>query len=114
DSPREFTLKRNESEAFERFDLLPLDLTVKQRVVLTVAAVDSCTVRQGNTSSNAAATAGPTGGEGINPNAHRSQGVKFVLTIIPDEELLSMLYARELGLRKRMEQIVSESKLTLK
>ena len=46
--------------------------------------------------------------------AHRTQGLKYVFTIIPEEELLSMLYGRELNLRKRVEQIVTESKTSLK
>ena len=112
--PRDFTLQRNDKEAFERFDVLPLDLSVKQRLTVTVAAVDSCTVPSGSTASQTAPTNRASDWPDANPNAHRSQGLKFVFTIISEEELLSMLYGRELGLRKRMEQIVSESKSTLK
>ncbi len=110
--PREFTLMRSETDPFERFEVQPLDLSIKQRLTLTVAAFDACTVP-----SAAANAASPTGPE-LNPdpstNAHRAQGLKFVFTIIPEEELLSMLYGRELNLRKRVEQIVSESKASLK
>ena len=110
---REFMLQRAENEPYERFDVLPLDLSIKQRLILTVFAVDACTVP-------AAAPTGSsstTGDKGSTANAmttHRSQGLKFSFTIIPEEELLSMLYGRELNLRKRVEQIISESKATLK
>lgn len=108
DEPREFTLQRAQEEPFERFDVLPLDLSIKQRLTLTVAAVDACTVP----------SAIPAAAVDANPSkataAHRTQGLKFVFTIIPEEELLSMLYGRELNLRKRVEQIVTECKTSLK
>lgn len=104
--PREFTLQRSEAEVYERFDVLPLDLSIKQRLVLTVYALDACTVP--STASS------PVASDSNNGNAHRSQGLKFTFSIIPEEELLSMLYGRELNLRKRVEQIISESKATLK
>lgn len=102
-TPREFTLKRAENEVFERFDVLPLDLAMKQRLTLTIAATDACTV--------AAISAGGTGSPST---AHHAQGVKYVFTIIPEEELLSMLYSRELGLRRRVEQIITETRTSLK
>lgn len=105
-TPKEFTLQRSEKEPYERFDVAPLDLSIKQRLTLTVSATDACTVSNSNDpKTTAAGTAGM---------AHRAQGLKYVFTIIPDEELLSMLVARELGLRKRMEQIVSECKTSQK
>ncbi len=110
--PREFILQRSEIEAFERFDVLPLDLSIKQRLTLTVAALDACSVP---TSSFQGSTI-PGGEVNIasqSATAHRAQGLKFVFVIIPEEELLSMLYGRELNLRKRVEQIISESKATL-
>lgn len=85
---REFVLARSDTEPFERFDLLPLDLSVKQKVVLTVVARD--------------------GDQLTGPHQQRSQ--KFVFTVVPVEELLSLLYAKELNLRKRFEQILSELK----
>ncbi|WP_373650673.1 hypothetical protein [Schlesneria sp. DSM 10557] len=109
---REFTLQRAENEEFERFDVLPLDLSTKQRLTLTVSALDGCTVsdggplQPGDPSAMGDAAPAPSA-------AHRSQGIKFTFTIIPEEELLSMLYGRELNLRKRVEQIISECKGTL-
>ena len=102
---REFTLQRAENEAYERFDVLPLDLSIKQRLTVAVSALDGCTVP--------VPTPGDSSKEPVSA-AHRSSGLKFVFTIIPEEELLSMLYGRELNLRKRVEQIISESKSALK
>ncbi len=86
DIVREFTLSRTESEQFERFDVLPLDLSVKQKLALTVMAEDA--------------------DDWKGPNHQRSQ--KFLFTIVPVEELLSLLYAKELNLRRRFEQIIAE------
>ncbi len=85
---REFTLSRSPGEAFEPFDVLPLDLSLKQRLTITVHATDGDTL--------------------YGPNEQRSQ--KFVFNIVSVEELLSLLYAKELNLRKRFEQIVTELK----
>lgn len=109
ESVREFTLQRSENELFERFDVLPLDLSIKQKLTLAVSARDGCTLPSTllphqSTSDNL--NSGVT--------AHRTLGLRFVFTIIPEEELLSMLYGRELNLRKRVEQIISESKAALK
>lgn len=86
--PREFELSRSASERYERFDVLPLDLSVKQRLSLTVWSAD--------------------GDNLYGPNESRSQ--KFVFTVVPVEELLSLLYEREINLRKRFEQLLSELK----
>ena len=110
--PREFALQRSENEAYERFDVLPLDLSIKQRLTLTVTALDSCTVPS-SSSIGSPVSVGEGNVASQSTTAHRSQGLKFVFVIIPEEELLSMLYGRELNLRKRVEQIISESKTTL-
>lgn len=89
-SLREFALRRAEDELFERFDVLPLDLSIKQRLTLTVSALDGCTVGE----------------------AHRALGQKYVFNIVSEEELLSMLYMREINIRKRFEQIITEMKQT--
>lgn len=109
DNPREYVLRRNENESFERFDVQPLDLSIKQRLILTVAAFDNCAIPTANANP-------PTSSHEDSPSstAHKAQGLKYIFTIIPEEELLSMLYARELNLRKRVEQILSESKASLK
>ncbi len=115
DGPREFALQRADNEAFERFDVLPLDLSIKQRLTLTVSAIDACTVPATVHPAPTLLTASDNNtNQPIAPAAHRSLGLKFVFTIIPEEELLSMLYGRELNLRKRVEQIIAESKATLK
>ena len=110
---RTFSLQRNEQEIYERFDVQPLDLSIKQRLTLTVAALDGCTVPSMGLP-HFQANAGQTPDAPQPSFAHRATGLKFVLTIIPEEELLSMLYGRELNLRKRIEQIIAESKITLK
>ncbi len=89
-SLREFELRRAEEEPFERFDVLPLDLSIKQRLTVAVSALDGCTVGE----------------------AHRALGQKYVFTIVSEEELLSMLYVREINIRKRFEQIITEMKQT--
>lgn len=83
---REFVLSRTESEQFERFDVLPLDLSVKQKLALTVIAEDA--------------------DDWKGPNSQRSQ--KFLFTIVSVEELLSLIYDKELNLRRRFEQIITE------
>jgi hypothetical protein len=85
---REFELARSANEPYERFDVLPLDLQHQQKLTLSVVAVDGDTL--------------------VGPNEQRSQ--KFVFTVVPVEELLSLLYAKELNLRKRFEQILTELK----
>lgn len=72
-----------------RFDVLPLNLEVKQRLVVTVVATDRDTV---------------TG-----PHEGRSQ--RFAFTVVSVDELLSLLYAKELNLRKRFEQLISEMRV---
>jgi hypothetical protein len=90
--PLEFSLQRAESEPFERFDVLPLDLSVGDRLTLTLVAADA------------------------NPMADRpvQRSPPFTLQVVTVEELLSQLYAKEINLRKRCEQIVSELQAGLK
>lgn len=83
---REWMLMRSADEPYERFDLLPLELSPKQKLVLTVVAED--------------------GDPFTGPHQQRSQ--HFVFTIVTAEELLTLLYARELNLRRRFEQIMNE------
>ena len=84
--PREYPLALSEREPFVRFDVLPLNLSLKQRLIVTVVAED---------------------GDNLSgPHFGRSQ--RFAFTIVPVEELQSLLYAKELNLRKRFEQIISE------
>ncbi len=88
--PREFKLQSDDDDPTERFEILKMDLTVGQKLTLTVVAEDA---------------------DNLNgPHVSRSQ--KFTFRIVSNEELLSLLYQRELNLRKRFEQIISEVKQT--
>ncbi len=115
-SVREFTLRRSEKEPFERFDVLPLDLSIGRRLTLVVSAIDACTVvepkkvvPQVKTAAGIAIDEAQTDAASELP-AHRAFGLKYVFTIVTEEELLSMLYAREINIRKRFEQIIAELK----
>jgi len=85
-SPKSFTLQRGEDQPVEHFEVLPLDLAVGQKLTLTVYAQD---------------------GDNLN-GPHTSRGEQYVFQIVSDEDLLSLIYARELNLRRRFEQIISE------
>lgn len=88
--PREFKLQEDDNDPTERFEILKMDLEIGQKLTLTVVAEDA---------------------DNLNgPHVSRSQ--KFTFKIVSNEELLSLLYQRELNLRKRFEQIISEVKQT--
>lgn len=90
DEPREFKLQSSDDDPTERFEILKMDLSVGQKLTLTVVAEDA---------------------DNLNgPHVARSQ--KFSFKIVSNEELLSLLYQRELNLRRRFEQIISEVKQT--
>ncbi len=90
--PKRFQLARNKAQQFEQFEVLPLDLSIGQKLALTVHAED---------------------GDNLNgPNA--SRGERYVFKIVSNEELLTLLYGRELNLRRRFEQIISEVQDTRK
>jgi len=84
--PLDFKLRRAPDQEFERFDVLPMDLAVGQKLRLTVYAED---------------------GDNLN-GPHSQRGQVFVFTIVSSEELLSQLYIKELNLRRRFEQIIKE------
>ena len=110
-SLREFALRRAEEEPFERFDVLPLDLSIKQRLTVAVSALDGCTVAEGP--GKGVPSAERRDNENATPlTAHRALGQKYVFNIVSEEELLSMLYVREINIRKRFEQIITEMKQT--
>jgi len=72
----------------ETFDVLDLDLSLGQKITLSVVAVD---------------------GDDLNgPHEKRSEATQF--QIVSPEELLSLISARELNLRNRFEQILTEVK----
>ncbi|MEX2286910.1 MAG: hypothetical protein WD648_07465 [Planctomycetaceae bacterium] len=86
DYVREFTLKREEGQEFERFEVLKLALQNGQKLTLTVYAED---------------------GDNLNgPNTSRSDTYAF--KIVSNEELLTILYGKELNLRRQFEQIIKE------
>jgi len=85
-NPKEYVFRRNESDRSERFEVLPLELPVGQRLTLCVTAED---------------------GDNLN-GPHLSRGEQYVFQIVSDEELLSLLYVKEVNLRERFEKIIGE------
>jgi hypothetical protein len=85
-TPKEFALRREESDNTERFEVLPLELKVGQRLILSVFAQD---------------------GDNLN-GPHSTRSEEYVFQIVSDEELLSLLYVKEVNLRERFEKIISE------
>lgn len=89
-APRQFKLKRAEEEPFEQFEVMPLDLSVGQNLTLVVYAAD---------------------GDNLNgPHETRSQLYQF--QIVSAQELLGLLYTKELNLRRRFERIIEELEKT--
>lgn len=82
----DFDLHRTEDEPYEIFDLQPLELSDGQNLTLSVVASD-------DNQSPAAATT-------------RSEPLLF--RIVSKEELLSLLYTREIALRNRFEEVVAQ------
>ena len=86
DRPMEFTLQGREDEEAERFNVTTLDLQEGQKLTLTVYAEDADNIH--------------------GPNIGRSQ--KFEFKIVSNEELLSLLYGREINLRRRFEEVIRQ------
>ncbi|MEZ6122776.1 MAG: DUF4175 family protein [Planctomycetaceae bacterium] len=80
----EYELQSDGERGPELFAVQELDLSDGQTLALTVVAEDRCTVPEPNTS-----RAEPT-----------------VFRIVSEEELLSLLYSRELTLRRRFESVI--------
>jgi hypothetical protein len=87
---REFVLKRNDDEEYERFKVIDQDLSLGQRLTVSVVATD---------------------GDNLN-GPHQTRGERYIFKIVSNEELLSVLYQRELNLRRQFEQILTEAKQT--
>jgi hypothetical protein len=85
-TPKEYFLRREESDNVERFEVLPLELKVGQRLTLSVFAQD---------------------GDNLN-GPHSARSEEYVFQIVSDEELLSLLYVKEVNLRARFEKIIAE------
>ncbi|MEZ6039030.1 MAG: hypothetical protein R3C20_00895 [Planctomycetaceae bacterium] len=82
----EYQLSRDDDVPFEVFEVQPLDLSEGQTLTLAVTASDSNVM---------------TG-----PGESRSEPMVF--RIVSNEELLSLLYTREIALRRRFEEVISE------
>lgn len=90
-NPREFVLQRDDEQPVEHFDVTDLSLELGEKLTLSVYAED---------------------GDDLN-GPHRSRGKpSYTFTIVSNEELLSILYQKELNLRRRFEQIIAEVKET--
>jgi hypothetical protein len=85
-TPKDFALRREESDNTERFEVLPLELKIGQKLTLSVFAQD---------------------GDNLN-GPHSTRSEEYVFQIVSDEELLSLLYVKEVNLRERFEKIISE------
>lgn len=86
----EFILQRSKDDVFERFSMVPLDLKIGDQVVVSVATEDRDHLN------------GP----------HLTRGERYSFKVVSNEELQSLLYQRELNLRRQFEQIVTEVKET--
>lgn len=80
----EYTLGAGNDGALEHFDVLPLELSEGQTLSIAVVATDGCTV----------------------PAAHTSRAEPVAFRIVSNEELLSLLYTRELNMRRRFEEVI--------
>jgi hypothetical protein len=87
---REFVLKRNDEEEYERFKVIDHDLSLGQKLTVCVVATD---------------------GDDLN-GPHQTRGERYAFKIVSNEELLSVLYQRELNLRRQFEQILTEARKT--
>ena len=87
---KDFTVGGRAEPAVERFLIRPLELSLGQKLVLTLFATDADDVT------------GP----------HESHGEVYSFTVVSSEELLAQLYDKEMNLRQRFEQIVTEVRET--
>ena len=85
-TPKNYALQRDDADKTERFQVLPLDLKIGQKLSLCVSAED---------------------GDNIN-GPHRTRGEEYVFQIVSDEDLLAVLYVKEVNLRERFERIIAE------
>ncbi len=80
------TAASNAGRKQELFQVQPLDLTEGQTLSIALTASDGCTVGDVNV----------------------TRGDPVVYRIVSNEELLSLLYAREINLRRRFEEMIRE------
>jgi hypothetical protein len=79
----DFELSRSGDEPFEVFEVQPLELSDGQTLTLSIIATDG------------------------NPEPGVTRGDPLPFRIVSNEELLSLLYTREIGLRARFEEIIA-------
>lgn len=82
----EFELGARDDMKPERFDVQPLELTEGQTLSVAVVATDYCTV----------------------PDNNISRAEPVVFRIVSNEELLSVLYSREVNLRRQFEEVIQK------
>ena len=82
----DFELARDENNAFELFEVQPLELSEGQNLTLAIVATDGNVIPA--------------------PGVSRSEPMLF--RIVSNEELLSLLYTREIALRRRFEEVISQ------
>ncbi len=82
----DFSIQRSETEPFEIFDVQVLELSEGQRVTLSVVAADS----------------------NVLPGPGMTRSEPMLFRIVSIEELLSLLYTREIALRGRFEEVIKQ------
>jgi hypothetical protein len=82
----DFELRRSETEAYELFDVQVLELSEGQTLTLSITATDA----------------------NIFPAPGVTRGEPMLFRIVSIEELLSLLYTREIALRGRFEEVISQ------
>ncbi len=82
----DFDLQRSDDEPFEIFDLQPLELSEGQTLTLSVVAADDNRM----------------------PNSAVTRSDPLLFRIVSNEELLSLLYTREIALRNRFEEVIAQ------
>jgi len=82
----EFDLQRSDDEPFEVFDLQPLELSEGQTLTLSVIASDRNQL----------------------PGPAQTRSEPLLFRIVSNEELLSLLYTREIALRNRFEEVIAQ------
>ena len=87
---KSFPLKQSDKQPWLRFDVLPLELKVNQKMTLSLYAQDGDSLF------------GP----------HGTRGEQFTFQVVSEEELMSQLLAREMNLSLRFEQILLEVQKT--
>ncbi|MEZ6144833.1 MAG: hypothetical protein R3B91_05220 [Planctomycetaceae bacterium] len=83
---KSFPLGGAEPQGTEPFNVRPLELSLGQKLILSVFAEDADDI------------SGP----------HESHGELYTFRVVSNEELLAILYDKELNLRLRFEQIITE------